>query len=631
MRKKLFLGAMAATALISWAAKDPVLMKINGDNVKLSEFEYLYHKNNQQQIEKESLEQYLERFKIYKLKVADAKAAGIDTTKAFIAEFAKYRNDLAQPYMTDSATLLRFAHEAYDRKLREVETMHIMLPLTPDGASYAKADSLRNCILNGEDMGDLAVKYSIDRSAKKNRGNLGYITSGRFPYAFELVAYTTPIGEVSKPFATDFGVHIVKTLAERESRGEVLVAHILKLFPRGANDSIKEALHQQIESLYKELMRGANFEELATKHSDDGSARRGGHLNWFGSGMMVPEFEATSFALANGEISKPIATQFGWHIIKKLDSRGVKSFDECKAGLLETIAADERNNQARDAKVENLKKEYKLKENPKFLAWVEAETKDAFDSTTVEKMKSFNCVAFSYAKAKVMASDVAARLNPKMKLKSQTPAEYVAKVTADMEREALLEHEKDMLPSKHADYANLLNEYYNGMLLFEISNRNVWDKSNTDKKGLENYFQANRAKYAWSKPKFKGVVIYTTNDSIEALVKDRLKTLGGDTIYTTLRKEFKRDVRIEQLLVEKGENPVVDNLVFDGPAAQARDKRYKNYFKYEGRIIEQPEVAADVKGAVTSDYQAQLEADWVARLKEKYPITVNDKVLKQVK
>ena len=172
MRKKLFLGAMAATALISWAAKDPVLMKINGDNVKLSEFEYLYHKNNQQQIEKESLEQYLERFKIYKLKVADAKAAGIDTTKAFIAEFAKYRNDLAQPYMTDSATLLRFAHEAYDRKLREVETMHIMLPLTPDGSSFTKADSLRNCILNGEDMGDLAVKYSIDRSAKKNRNNV---------------------------------------------------------------------------------------------------------------------------------------------------------------------------------------------------------------------------------------------------------------------------------------------------------------------------------------------------------------------------------------------------------------------------------------------------------------------------
>ena len=188
-------------------------------------------------------------------------------------------------------------------------------------------------------------------------------------------------------------------------------------------------------------------------------------------------------------------------------------------------------------------------------------------------MKAFNCVAFSYAKTKVMASDVAARLNPKMKLKTQTPAEYVAKVMADMEREALLDHEKNMLPSKHADYANLLNEYYNGMLLFEISNRNVWDKANTDKEGLENYFLANKAKYAWSKPKFKGVVIYTTNDSIEALVKDRLKTLGGDTIYTTLRKEFKRDVRIEQLLVEKGENPVVDNLVFDGPAAQARDKR----------------------------------------------------------
>lgn len=633
MRKKLFFGALAATALISWAAKDPVLMKINGDKVKLSEFEYLYHKNNQQQIEKESLEQYLERFKIYKLKVADAKAAGIDTTKSFRSEFQKYRNDLSQPYMTDSATLLRFAQEAYDRKLREVETMHIMLPLTPDGSSIAKADSLRNCILNGEDMGDLAVKYSIDRSAKRNRGNLGYIVSGRFPYAFEYVAYTLPIGEVSKPFATDFGIHIVKTLAERPSRGEVLVEHILKLYPRGATltDSIKATMHAQIDSIYKEVLKGADFEELARKHSDDGSARNGGRLNWFGSGMMVPQFEATAFELANGEVSKPIETMFGWHIIKKLDSRGVKPFDECKTGILETIAADERNTEARNAKISQLKNEYKLKENSKFLAMVENDSKDTFDSTTVEKIKSYNCVAFSFAKKKVMASEIAERLNHKMKKANESAVDYVKGVMENIEKEMLIEHEKDMLPSKHADYANLLNEYYNGMLLFEISNRNVWDKANTDKEGLEKYFQANKSKYTWSKPKFKGTVIYTTSDSIENLVKEAIAKMGGDTIFTALRKQFKRDVRIEQLLVEKGENAVVDNLVFNGPAAKHKDKRYTNYFKYEGRIINQPESAADVRGPVTSDYQNALEEEWIRQLKEKYLIEVNTKVLKQVK
>lgn len=631
MRRKLFLGALAATALISWAAKDPVLMKINGDNVTLSEFEYLYHKNNQQQIEKESLEQYVERFKIYKLKVADAKAAGIDTTAAFRSEFGKYRNDLSQPYMTDSATLLRFAHEAYDRKLREVETVHIMLPLTTDGTSEAKADSLRNCILNGEDMGDLAVKYSIDRSAKHNRGNLGYITAGRFPYSFEFMAYTTPIGEISKPFATDFGIHIVKPLADRPTRGEVLVEHILKLFPRGANDSAKAATRVKIDSIYKVVKGGADFEEIARKHSDDGSARNGGRLNWFGSGMMVPEFEATSFALQKGEISEPIATQYGWHIIKKLDSRGVKPFEELKEGLLNNIAADDRNTQAREAKLASLKKEYKLRENAKFLAMVEADSKDAFDSLTVEKIKGYKCEAFSFAKTKVMASEVGARLKHKMKTSKMTAVEYVTKVMRDMEREMLLEYEKDMLPKKHADYANLLNEYYNGMLLFEISNRNVWEKANRDKKGLEQFFQANKAKYAWSKPRFKGFVIYTTNDSVEALVKDQLKTLGGDTIYSALRKQFKRDVRIEQLLVEQGENAVVDNLVFGGPAAQPKDKRFKCYFLHTGRVIEQPEEAADVRGAVTSDYQTELENQWVTALKQKYPIKVNEKVLKQVK
>ena len=168
-------------------------------------------------------------------------------------------------------------------------------------------------------------------------------------------------------------------------------------------------------------------------------------------------------------------------------------------------------------------------------------------------------------------------------------------------------------------------------MLFEISNRNVWDKANRDKEGLEAYFQAHKDKYKWSNPKFKGMVIYTTNDSVNNLVKEALKDVAPDSVVAKLKKQFKRDVRIERLLVEKGENAIVDELVFDGPKATPKDKRYTRYFMYEGKVIAQPEEAADVRGQVTSDYQAVLEDEWVKSLKSKYPVVVNQKVLKMVK
>ena len=638
MRKKLFLGALVATTLISWAAKEPVLMKMNGEEVKLSEFEYLYHKNNQQQIEKESLEQYLDRFVVYKLKVADAKVAGIDTTSAFKSEFVKYRNDLAQPYLVDSATINRLLHEAYDRKMREVQVAHIMLPLEKNNdeieANKVRLDSIRTCILNGEDMGALAEKYSIDRTAKRNKGNLGYITSGRYPFDFEKVAYETKVGDISAPFTTDFGVHIVKVLAERPTRGEVLAEHILKLYPRGANDSIKTIKRNEIDSIYNLVVNGGDFEELAKKFSEDpGSASKGGRLPWFGSGMMVPEFEDVAFALEKGQISKPFETAYGLHIIKKLDSRKIGSFEDNKATLMNVINSDERSVEPRKAKIELLKKEYKLKENKKFFDLIEKNIAVApYDSVFVENMKNYKCVAFSFAKKKFDAEYVAKRLNPKAKLEgAKVVTAYVKNMMKNFEEEELVNYEIECLASKHVEYANLLNEYYNGMMLFEISNRNVWDKANRDKEGLEAYFQAHKDKYKWSNPKFKGMVIYTTNDSVNNLVKEALKDVAPDSVVAKLKKQFKRDVRIERLLVEKGENAIVDELVFDGPKATPKDKRYTRYFMYEGKVIAQPEEAADVRGQVTSDYQAVLEDEWVKSLKSKYPVVVNQKVLKMVK
>ena len=633
---KLLTVPVAILCAMPLLADDPVLMEVGSDKVTLSEFEYLYHKNSQQQLEKESLDDYLERFAVYKLKVEDAKAAGIDTTSAFKKEFGSYRKELAAPYLQDSTVIERLAEEAYDRMKSEVEVEHIMLPLVPEyemPQTVARLDSIKQCILNGEDFGDLAVKYSIDRSAKVNRGLLGYLTVGRVPYSFEKAAFDTPVGEMAI-VRTDFGVHLIKVLDKRPSQGEVLVEHILKLFPRNANDSAKAAVSVVMDSIYAVVKGGADFEKVATNESEDpGSAAQGGKLPWFGTGRMVPEFEQVSFALAKDSISRPFATRYGIHIVKKLDSRGLPAFAQCKAGIMRMMQRDERANMPREAKVEELKKEFALKENSQFIDMVgnELEAYGKYDSTLVDNLQEhIDCVAFSFAGKDVMANEVFKNLDRGLAIEKEAAMGYITNVLHRVETGKVIEHETELLGEKYPDYRNLLNEYFDGMMLFEISNRKVWDKANKDVEGLEKFFESHRSDYTWNEPRFKGYVIYTANDSLKNAIEDMIKVTGRDSLFQTLRKHFKRNVRIEYLLVKKGENPEVDNLAF-GVDSTSVDGRLPISFEFESKIIDQPEEMADVRGQVTADYQSELEKQWVANLKDKYKVKIHKKVLKKVK
>lgn len=623
-------------ALPLLASNDPVLMEVGNDKIGLSEFEYLYHKNSQQQLEKESLEDYLDRFIVYKLKVEEAKDAGIDTTAAFKKEFGTYRDELAAPYLQDSTVVEKLAKEAYERMQVEVDVAHIMLPAVPEydtQKSVARLDSIKQCILNGEDFGELAMKFSIDRSVKYNKGHLGYLTVGRVPYSFEKAAFETPVGQMTI-VRTDFGMHLIKVLGQRPAQGDVLVEHILKLFPRSANDSVKAEVAAVMDSIYAVVTSGANFEEVATKESEDpGSATQGGKLPWFGTGRMVPEFEQVSFSLPKDSISKPFATQYGIHIVKKLDSRGVASYEDCKAGILRMMQRDERANMPREEKIKQLKQEFELKENPQFMTLVEKEVMayGNYDSTLVDRLQNaVDCVAFSYAGKDVSSKEVLADLNPALPVGKEVIMVYISDVLRKVEDQKVIENEKELLGGKYPDYRNLVNEYYDGMMLFEISNRNVWDKANRDVEGVEAFFNEHRGDYVWTEPRFKGYLIYTANDSLANEIKNMIKVTGRDSLFQTLRKHFKRDIRIERMLVKKGENAAVDELRFGGKDAALKGK-LPVFFEFEGKMIDQPEEASDVKGQVTADYQAELEKQWVAQLREKYKVKVNKKVLKKVK
>ena len=614
-------------------------MTINGKDIKLSEFEYLYHKNNQQQVEKETLAQYVDRFVLYKQKVADAEAAGIDTTRLFINEFEGYKKDLATPYLTqDTSYHWQMVSEAYDRYKKEIDIDHFMLPLGATDAETQvminRMDSIRTCILNGENWNIMADKYSSDPSKQRNHGHYGYVSACMFPYEFENILYSTPVGEISKPFKTQYGVHMLRVKQVRD-RDDAHAAHILKLFPKNATDEQKDACKAQIDSIYQLLLAGANFEELAKAESQDGSARRGGDLGWFGRGRMVQPFEDISFNLADGAISEPFATQYGYHIVKKL-GHGYMPLSDMRDNIEMAISRDGRANLIQERRLTDLKAKYNYKVNPQLDAYFTdaLNANGKYDSTFVaQTIKGSTMPLFTYGdKLSMPVSSLLESINAKTLIPDvQKAKEYILSKVDPIVMNALSDYDSRMLVETNPEYRNLLNEYRDGMLLFEISNRRVWKAASKDTVGLEQYFAENRGKYLWDEPHFKGIILSAKSDSVMDLVKaDIAKLRGTDTLTEALHNKYGNDIRMERMVVKKGENNLADYLAFHVGDKPER-KGYPDFIILDGSVINQPEDMSDVRGAVTSDYQDVLEQRWKDELAKKYPAKINKKVLKKVK
>ena len=638
MKVKLLISSLLlGTAILAIAKGDPVLMTINGKDIKLSEFEYLYHKNNQQQIEKETLEQYVDRFVLYKQKVADAEAAGIDTTSLFIKEFEGYQKDLAAPYITEDTTYRwQFIQEAYDRYKQQIDIDHFMLPVGSAAETMAnmnRMDSIRNCVLNGEKWEDLVDKYSSDPSKTRNHGHYGFISSLMFPYDFENVAYGTPVGEVSKPFATKYGVHMIRVNGKRD-REDVHAKHILKLFPHGATDEQKAACKAQMDSIYALLQAGADFEELAKKESQDGSANRGGDLGWFGRGRMVPPFEKVAFELADGAISEPFATQYGYHIIKKV-AHGIQPLSQLRPAIENSFKHDDRDKLIQERRLSDWKAKYNYSLNPEAIDYITNALNAAgkFDSAFVaQTIKGCKLPLMTYGNNESLpVMSLLPQINNKAVFTNLSAAkDYLMSRIDNMADAALQDYNANELVKSNPEYRNLLNEYRDGMLLFEISNRRVWKAAGKDTAGLEKYFAENRGKYNWDEPHFKGIILSAKNDTILNMVKADMATMASDTLTDALHEKYGSDIRMERMVVKQGENALADYLAFHVGEKPER-KGYSECMILEGGVISQPQEMSDVRGAVTSDYQDVLEQLWKKELAKKYPAKINKKVLKQVK
>ena len=591
MKKTILSIVLASASLLGIAQEDKVLMTINGEDIMASEFLYIYEKNNQEtSLEKKTMDEYLDLFVNFKLKVTEAMAQGVDATEAFKKELAGYRAQATPKYLQDNDAIDSLVVLSYNRmaKIRKASHIAVQCPMDADSATVAAAEAkineLRERVTVGlpkevkkgrkkvtvcepEGFAEVAVLYSEEPSAKQTKGALGWIQPFRYVYSFEDAVYTTPVGEVTPVFRSPYGFHIAKVEGERDFE-EVRASHIMKMTPMGDIQRMADA-QVAMDSIYQLAIQDTtDFAALAQANSEDrGSAMRGGDLGWFGRGAMVQPFEDITFDLEIGAISKPFQTRFGIHISKLHEKRGIQPLDSMRAQILRQVQRDQRMQIAEQSFINKTRAAYNLP----------AEMSDA---------------------------DV--------------------KAYADAH-----------LEEKYADLRNLVKEYHDGILLFDVSLREVWDKANQDTEGLAAYFKANKKNYTWEAPRYKGSIIYAKNEVAAKAAKQIVKSAHPDSVLSYLNQRVNVDsvmyVRVERGIWEAGKNSAVDKYGFKSKAAEYTPSEEFPIVVPVGKVIKSPQEYTDERAKVTTDYQDYLEKAWIKTLREKYPVVINEEVWAEIK
>ena len=470
--KKIFISIFFFMSLIGWSQnEDPILMTINGKPVYRSEFEYSYNKNGNIEgaLEKKTVDEYAEMFVNYKLKVAVAEAAHLDTLSSFKEEFMQYRDMQLIPQLIDTTYIDSIAQSIYTRTANQLE---------------------------GKDL--------------------------------------------------------------------LRLAHILILIKQNASEKDRQQPKTKIDSLYQRLKEGGNFTDLAQRHSEDrGTASRGGELPWIGPNMTLKEFEEAAYSLNVGEMSSPIQSSVGFHIIKMLERKQLEPYEVLKP---EIYASLKRQN------IEELSAEHHIQK---------------LITASGEKLT----------------------------------------------RSAILDSILQIQQTRQPDLKYLIQEYHDGLLLYEISKRLIWDIAANDEKGLAATFKANKKNYIWTEPHFKGFVIRSKNNNLIKKVNSFIKKNSNNPDWRRLLKQtFNKDSVTVSVsgpyLVKKGENAYIDQCVFGGESVPT-----KTDFKYvgvSGKKINKPQNFLDVKQQVLADYQEQLEQVWIEKLRKEYTFTINRDILSTV-
>lgn len=620
------------------------VLTLAGESTTLEEFENIFRKNNRDSvITRQSLDEYMELFINFKLKVKEARDLKMDTVSKFKTELEGYRAQLARPYLTDSEVLNGLIREAYDRQCNEIRAKHILIKCDPLASAedtlraYNRILALRDRIVAGADFETVArgKDGSEDPSVKDNGGDLGYFTAFQMVHQFEDAAYSTPVGQVSMPVRTRYGYHIIFVEDKRPARGEIRAAHIM-VKPGTDADADKNA-EAKINEIYQKAISGeSTFEDLASKFSDDGSsAKKGGELPWFGAGKMVMEFEDAAFALQkDGEISKPFKTSFGWHIVKRLGYKPTPPFEEVEKELKGKVSKDGRAEKTKASFITKLKKEYNYTFNDAALKPLLAKVDTTvFEGVVKAKGGDLKKTMFTINGEQYKVKEFVDYMKKRGGFKSkQTPREYLQAQAVKYAEDKLLAYEDKQLEQKHSAFRLLMKEYREGILLFELTDQKVWSKAVKDTTGLHQFYEKNKQNYMW--PERAEVTIYTCSDQkVAARVREMLAA-GKDRseIAGELNKDTQLNLQIEEGTFAKDDRELMTqipwqkglsgNLAIDDQVVMVD---VKNILPVSQKKL------TEAKGLITSDYQNYLESEWIKDLRSKYKFEVNRDILYSIK
>ncbi len=626
---------------ILYAQQSKELMSINGKPVTVDEFESMYTKNLDlvQDPAQKDIDNYLELFTRYKLELEDAYQKRYDTLPQLKLELRSYRRDLAKKYLSDNEIIDKLVKEAYDRKKTDVHVAHILIQVSSDASpqdtlkAYNKIMAIYKKAISGEDFGKLAQKYSQDPSAKDNKGDLDYINVFHTVYPFETAAYNTPVGQVSKPFRTRFGYHIVKVLDKRPAKGKVEVAHIVTM--NNKKDTIGDA-KTRIYEIYKKLQdKQDTFENLASKFSDDkNSARRGGKLRPFGIRAMIPSFEKEAFALKNpGDISKPFQTRYGWHIVKLLKKFPVPPFEKAKTELRQKVMRDTRSKMGKEKLLKRIEKQFPIEIKGNLDVVTRHINKDFFQNKwQIPQDKTVNDTLFIINHDQVVTyKDFYLYLFHRQ---SHTTASYkdkkyiIKRFFKRFKKDKLYGYYNNHLEQIYPDFAKTMDEYKKGLMLFRIKSAMVWDKSIKDTLGLKKFYESHKKDFKL--PERYHILMVQTNSRKTA------KRIARDLRKGKKKKEIATKYKDKNILLKEMDYLAGDQIVKKHDLKVGQPLIYKEGKQYIVLYLKKikPERIPEfneIKGKVINDYQKYLEEQWLKELKQKYPVRLNETVWQQLR
>lgn len=640
---KLYLGFLllwlSAFANAQVSSQD-VLFTVDGAPIKAKEFIRVYNKNLDlvKDESQKDIDGYLQLFINYQLKVKEAKRLGLDKNPNYIKEFLGYKNQLVKNYLSDTKVTEALMKEAYNRMGYDVKASHILIRMDENETDtlkvYQDLMKLRDRI---DTEGFERVKASVHDGKDVFAEDLGYFTAFKMVYEFENAAFNTKVGDISLPFRTRFGYHIVKIDDKRQSLGEVTVAHIMVM-----NDKIDSVANPQkrIQEIYRKLKQGEDFEALAKQFSEDkSSADRGGELAPFSSGQLSsPEFEAVAFGLKNKEdISEPFKTSYGWHIVQLVEKKITLPYNDVKGDIENRIKRDSRSTLINTSLANDLRKHYKISVEPKANAYFRTILNPDFFSRAWVLPNNFqkSNILLTIGEENITYEAFGQHLMGIQNVyvgKTMPFKTIIEKEYNNFEEAMLLKYHEEHLEFENEDFAQILNEYRDGLLLFDLMEKEIWNAAASDTLGLKDYYRNHKNDYFW-------------DDRVDVVIASAAKEKDIKMVEKLLRKGRSTTAISDVLNTEQEQKVIfttgVKPMDYEGfPKNEILKKGLTKIFQYNNayHIILVNEILPrkektfeDAKGKIISDYQNRLEENWLKTLNERYRVDVNADVLEHVK